>query len=349
MKAEGKDITNSKLYVETNDSEGVTKSYKRNLYSLHQIQNFDKLDSDIKSELGILHAGVYFTTYTEKNIDSNIYRIMEVNDGIVTAQLNKISKTGELLTFEKQFKESDLLATKTATDTSNPVNSIAQLYLQYGESKFNLVTRTINENLTKEQVGNQKAINTVLNKMRDRFSTIGVQVEQVSAEEGNFEDGQKAKIETTEDGDRVVTKILLNKDTGLVDDLVHETLHVYLTLLRYSDPEMYTNLLNSVLSNIEGTDNLDVTEREERFVKAVSGSVQSGVDLLVDDLADFMVPLMTAIKVLNPDADIDITKAVNNPLSELTKPLRSIFNVSIDNSHPMYNLSLITTEPAMRE
>lgn len=349
IKESGKEVPNNKLYAQTNDNEGLSKSYKRNLYSLHKINNFDKLSTDIKQELGILHPGVYFSVYTERNIDSNIYRIMEVNNGKITARLNKLSKTGKLLTFEKQFTEEELLATKSQTDTSNAINSIAQIFLQYGEKKFNIVTRAINENLTKEQVVNQKAINTLLGKMQDRFMTLGINVKQVSSSEGNFIDGQKAKIETTEVDGRARTEILLNKDSGLVNDLVHETLHVYLTLLRYSDIDMYDTILKSVLGNLPDTSNLDVTEREERFVKEVSSAVSNGVDLLVDDIKDFMIPLMTAIKVLNPDVDIDIVKAVNNPLSELNRPLRDIFNVGIDNSHPMYNLSLISTEPAMRE
>ena len=345
----GIEVKNAKLYAQTVDSEGKTKMYKRNQYSLHKINNFDKLSTEVKQELGVLHPGVYFTIYTEKNIDSNIYRIMEVSEGFVTAQLNKVSPDGKLLTFQKRFSIDELLKSKNVSDTSNPVNSIAQLYLQYGESNFKLVTQAVNESLSPTQVKNQKEINVLLDKMKKKFETIGVEVAQVSSEEGNFQNGQKAKIETYVENDRTKTRILLNRDFGLADDLVHETLHIYLTLLRYTDTDLYYSLVNSVLGNDPNAMGLNVTDLEEEFVKKVSSSIQNGEDLLVDNLRDFLVPLMTAIKDLNPDADIDINKALDNPLSELNKPLRSVFNVNVDSSHPMYNLSLITTEPAMRE
>ena len=304
---------------------------------------FDRLEESVKRELNILNPGTYFSVYKDSSLDSNIYRIMSINKGIVTAQLNKISKYGRILTVEKQFKAEDLLATGQDIKT----NSISALYLQYGNNKFDVVTRAINEKMSVSDIINQKEINTTIKNMKEAFRKINVGVKSVSASEGNFEDGQKAKIETTNEDGKVRTNILLNKESGTSTDLVHETLHIYLTLLRYNNPELYNNFLSSVL-NDEG-DDLDVTAREELFVKKVSEGVSNDTDFIAKDVESFIDALVTAIKTMNPDFEIDLSQVINDPLTALNIPLRDVFNVNVDNSHPMFSLSMIATEPAMRE
>lgn len=356
MRENGVDTTGLNLYIETDDVDGNSAHYKRDLYTLHKINNFDSLPTEIKRELDILHPGTYFSVYTEGNRDFNIYRIMNVTDDIVTAHLNKISKSGQMITVEKEFKISDLLRTKSPSEDKNKPGTISDLYLQYGNSKFSVVIKAINEKLNLEQVGNQKAINKIAKDMRDTFRSIGVSVRQVSAKEGNFTDGQHAKIETSfGEGQKATTAILLNKDSGLVDDLVHETLHVYLTLLRYNDLDLYGSFIDSVVNNdnakilnLETFDGLDVTAKEEAFVKIVSKSIKSDVDFLGDNLKDFTIALATALKMINPDIDIE-PEELDYPLTLLNKPLKDLFDVTVDNSHPLFNLSLISTEPMMRE
>ena len=171
-----------------------------------------------------------------------------------------------------------------------------------------------------------------------------------------FQKGEKSTEE------KVETRILLNDDEGIADDLVHETLHVYLTLLRYKNPELYNSCLDSVFTDenikyLEDSlgqeldfENMDVTTKEEMFVKLVSEKTKANEDILKENIEEFMGPLVLAIQELNPDANRDIREAIASPLTELNKTLGELVGeVSLDNSHPMFNLSAITTEPMMRE
>lgn len=360
----GMDTTGLKLYLKTEDAAGKSNSYERNLYSLHRITRFGDLDLETKKNLNIIQPGVYFSLYREGDIDSNIYRVMEVSNDIVTAHLNKFSN-GKLITTERRFKVSELLAQKVIGEDKNPVNSIAKLYLQYGNKKFNIVTKTIKDKLNTQP--NQRSVNTIMSKMSEVFSSLGIGVKRVNADEGNFEHGQRAKIETSVDeSGKTSVNILLNDNAGLDNEglagaAVHETLHVYLTLLRYKNPELYDLCINSVFTDenikyledsLEELDfeNMDVTTKEELFVKLVSEKTKANEDIISNNIEEFIGPLVTAIQELNPEADIDYRGAISSPLTELNKPLREIVKgVSVTNSHPMFNLSAITTEPAMRE
>lgn len=351
LKESGIDVEGASLYVQSESSTGKGDYFKRDLYSLHRINNFNNLTENVKKELDILHPGTYFSVYNQATMDSNIYRIMEVRNGIVTAHLNKISKLGKILTFEKRFKVEELLASKSQGDALGPVNSIAALYLQHGNNKFQLVINAINNNMSLEDVANQKAIDRVLQKMKVTFSKINVSVKRVSAKTGNFKNGQHAKIETNEDGK---TTILINKDSSVLSDLVHETLHIYLTALRYQDLDVYNKFLSSVLIDPK-YDYMNITEREEEFVKVISEKVNSDTDFLVENLEDFTKILELSIKLVNPDFSAELAEGYfesveNDPFTLLNTPLSTVFGVNtIDNSHQMFNLSMITTEPAMRE
>ena len=92
--------------------------------------------------------------------------------------------------------------------------------------------------LTAEEVTSRKSVNILINKMSETFKELGIVVEKST--EG-FEGSQKAKIETSENGD---VKIVLNDANGDYSDLVHENIHIYLTLLRYNSLEEYNHLIN---------------------------------------------------------------------------------------------------------
>ena len=351
LRESGMDTTGVTLYVQSESSTGKGDYFTRDLYSLHRINNFNNLSGNVKKELDIIHPGVYFSVYNEETMDSNIYRIMEVKDGVVTAHLNKISKFGKILTFSKTFTVEELLATKAPADKFGPVNSIAALYLQYGNNKFQLVIDAIDENMSLKDVANQKAINKLITKMKKTFNKINVAVKQVSAAVGKFENGQHAKIETNEKGK---TTILINKDSSVLADLVHETLHIYLTALRYQDVDLYNRFLSSVLTDPK-YDYMNITQREEEFVKLISEKVNGNADFIVDNLEDFSKILELAIKLVNPDFELQLAEGYfegveNDPFTLLNTPLSEVFGINeIDNSHKMFNLSMITTEPAMRE
>lgn len=349
LQEDGKDTTGLSLYAEKENGKGDNIHYARNLYLLHRINNFDTLSSEVKRELDVLKPGTYFQVYTsEKSIGPNIYRIISYTDDTVTAHLNKISqKTGKMLTVEQEFKKEDLLQTKTLGSIHSPVGSIAALYLLYGNNNFNVVTQSINEKLGVEEVATQKTTNKLIGEMKNTFKKIGVKVEVVPAERAEFLPGQHAKIETGTENGKTFTTIFINKNSFEPSDLVHETLHVYLTLLRYVDLETYNKFLDSVLGDKLREET--VTAREEVFVKKVSDSVSTEVDFLKDNVRDFTESLLKAILTINPSFEFNMDEVLDSPLTLLKSSLVEVFGVTLENTHPMYNLSMITTEPIMRE
>jgi len=330
----------TKVFIKKTSSE--SNKFKRNLTSLTEIKYFNDLSPEIKKELNILSSGTYFSLYRKEDIDRNIYRIVSVSDGIVIANLNKFSSTGEIITTEVELKEEDLLASREG-DLS-PVGSIARLYIQNGNTKMGAVFKEVNklsEQDDSTRKSTNKAINKLINKLQNYIKGLDVKVELVPAEE-NFEHGQKAKIITTVEGK---TEILINNEIGQTEDVIHEFLHLFLTPLRYKYPEIYYTLIQSVVKNPD----LNVTEAEEQFVKFVAGKMELEIDFLdnFEDLQAFVTGLQTIL--VDVDAKFVISKE-DNPLTLLSTPLMDLFNIDRkDNTNPMYNLGMVTTEPMMRE
>lgn len=330
----------TKIYIKKTSSEN--RKFRRNLTSLTEIKYFNALSTEVKKELNILSPGVYFSLYRENDIDRNIYRIVSVVDGIVTANLNKFSSTGEIITTEVELKEEDLLASKTG-DLA-PIGSIGHLYIQNGNTKMGAVFKEVNKLSEKDDAtrkATNKAINKLINKLQNYLKGLDVKVELVPAE-GNFEFGQKAKIITTVEGK---TEILINNELGQTEDVIHEFLHLFLTPLRYKYPEIYYTLIQSVVKDQD----LNVTEAEEQFVKFVAGKMELEIDFLdnFEDLQAFVTGLQTIL--VDVDAEFVISKE-DNPLTLLNTPLMDLFNIDRkDNTNPMYNLGMVTTEPMMRE
>lgn len=269
---------------------------------------------------------------------------MSVTDGIITANLNKISPTGKIITTEVELKEEDLLASKEGD--KSPIGSIGRLYIQNGNTKMGAVFKEVNKLAEqKDPTGTRKAtnksINTLINKLKNRVKGLDIKVELVPATE-NFKNGQKAKIITTEDGK---TAILINNEIGQTEDVLHEFLHLFLTPLRYKYPEIYNSLVSSVVKD----ETLNVTDAEEEFVKFVAGKMELQVDFLnnFNDLEAFVKGIQTVL--LDTNNEFIISKE-DNPITLLTTPLMDLFEIDkTDKGNPMYNLGMITTEPMMRE
>ena len=321
------------IYVQKKSNS--SDKYKLNLDSLLQIKYFSLLDNETKKELDILQPGVYVSLYGKNDI-KNIYRIISVEDNIVKLQTNKTSPTGDILTIEIDITKEELL------NKDGSVNSIAQLYMQKGNNKMSNVIKETNKlNKSEDREFTNKAINTLIKNMKKYIKDLTINVELVSEKE-NFESGQKAKIITLEDGS---TSILINDQIGKTEDVVHEFLHLFLTPLRYKHPEIYNSFIKSIVKD----ESLNVTQAEEEFVKYVSSEMIKGNDFInnFEDLNTFVLGLQIILNDVNLEYQI---KAEDNPISLLNTSLMKLFDVNInDKMHPMYNLTMITTEPMMRE
>lgn len=320
----------------------TSNRFERNLEGLTWVKYFNALDKKTKLDLGIIAPGTYFSMYNSKDIDWNIYRVISVNDNLVRAHLNKTSSTGDIITTEIEVPIDVLLADKV--DALNPVGSIARLYVQHGNSKMKAVLNEVNNlsgNNNQTKPATAKAIGKLINKLKNHIKDLNIDVKLVPAK-NNFSAGQKAKIQTKEDG---TTEILINEEIGQTEDVIHEFLHLFLTPLRYRYPDVYYNLIQSIVKNPD----LNVTDAEEIFVNFVSAEMSKQNDFInnFEDLQTFVTGIQTIITDLT--VDFEISKE-DNPITLLNTPLMDLFGIDKnDDSNPLYNLSMITTEPLMRE
>ena len=179
---------------------------------------------------------------------------------------------------------------------------------------------------------------------RLKSSIEGLPIEMEFVEpDGVFESNQKARITSDSDG---IVKLQVNKDIGKKEDVVHEFLHIFLTPLRYKNPEIYNSLIQSV---IKGAD-LDVTAAEEMFVEVVSKRLVANKDVEGvfngNTLQDFVNGLKTVLKGYEQDYTI---LEEDNPITLLNMSLADIFGIAEANISPVYNKSMISTEPMMRQ
>ncbi len=326
-----------------------SSGYRRNLDSLYSLENFRKLTKEQKEELAILSRGTYVRLWKESILDSNIYRISEINQDKVTLQLNKMSYDGKLITNEIVLTKDELLAEKIGE--KHPINSIGEVYLIRGSNKLQSI---LEDSSIAETIAPQ--IN-LLQETIDKFKVFlggelgdKISVEIVSKDE--FESGQKAKIESivTEETSKGKVKqslnvsIKINEETGSPEDVVHEFLHLFLTPLRYKLPEVYFRLIQSVVKD----ENLNVTEAEEKFVEVVAAKLASQSDVVdFTEVEVFVEGLSRALEIAVPgDFYGDY-----NAIELLKTPISKVFGLNTKNtkSHPMYNLGMVATEPMMRE
>lgn len=338
LKALNKDKS-TKIYFQKESP--TSFKYVRNLDSLTWIKYFDKLDLKTKQDLDVLQPGAYFSVYRAGDIDFNIYRVMSIEGDVVKAHLNKISKNGDVITIERDFTKSELL-NSDITDGKAAINSIARLYMQNGNNKMsNVIKETNRLNVEGDREFTNKSINYLIKSLKKYAKGLKMDIELVPAN-GNFTNGQKAKIITREDG---TTAIQINEDLGTTVDVLHEFLHLFLTPLRYKHPEIYGAFIKSVVKD----EALNVTDAEEEFVRFVSGEMIKGNDF-IDNFED-LATLVKGLQLILKDANVEYQiKAEDNPVSLLNTSLMQLFDINTeDQSHPMMNLAMVTTEPMMRE
>lgn len=325
----------SKVFAEFESSK--SNRYVKHLPNMTEIKYFNNLTQVQKNELDVLQKGVYFSTFGERGIDFNIYRITEIDGDDVTARLYKI-KDGKVVTIEKMFSKQVLLS-DTLENGRNPIGKIAKLYMINGNKRMGAVMNAVKSFSKESPLKNAQAM---AKRLESSIEGLPIEMEFVEPD-GVFESNQKARITSDSDG---IVKLQVNKDIGKKEDVVHEFLHIFLTPLRYKNPEIYNSLIQSV---IKGAD-LDVTAAEEMFVEVVSKRLVANKDVEGvfngNTLQDFVNGLKTVLKGYEQDYTI---LEEDNPITLLNMSLADIFGIAEANISPVYNKSMISTEPMMRE
>jgi hypothetical protein len=257
--------------------------------------------------------------------------------------MNKLSD-GKFITTEMDLSMEQLLRVKEPNDAYSPEGSIGRLYLMEGNNKMGVVLKEISK-VSSTEPDSRKATNKAINKLIRKLKgyTKGLDIEvRIVTHEGNFGVGQKAKIETDENGK---TAIFISDTLGQTEDVIHEFLHLFLTPLRYKYPEIYNTLISSIVKNSD----LNVVDTDEEFVKFVSSKMELQENFInnFEDLQTFVRGIQTLL--LDIDEEFVISKE-DNPITLLNTPLMELFNIEKnDNSNSMFNLGMLTTEPMMRE
>jgi hypothetical protein len=342
----------SKVFAKKVSSTSIL--YKRNLTSVVPMHYFNTLSPETKMDLNVIIPGSYFSLYKNgEQIDRNIYRILSVKGDRVIAQLNKLSSSGKIITNEIELSLEQIIQSKVG-NTPSPIGSIANLYLQTGNTKISAVFDETNKLYSQEDTegrpGTNKAIGILISKFKGYVKGLGIQIKVVPHTD-IFTAGQYAALQTEVVAatdlkpESTKTSIVISDQLGETTDVIHEFLHVFLTPLRYRHPEIYNAFIQSVVNDTS----LNVTDAEEEFVKFVSTKVARKEDFAeyFENMQTFVEGLRTIITDVDPEYAITDEE---NPVELLKTPLSELFNIDKkDESHPMFNLGLITTEPQMRE
>lgn len=339
MKRKG--VVGNSIYGE---KENINRSsLKRNLNNYRKIERFSDLSSESKEALNILKSGTYFNIYTESSINPIVFRVTENKDNTIIAQYNTINYNGDIITVEREFNVKNLLSSKLPGDQTYPPGSIANLYLHYRNRNIKSVIEAIDQNQDPETIRSTQSITKLANAIENTFSKLNIPVVQTS---DTFENGQHAKIHSDSQGN---VSIVLNTKSGKFSDLIHETLHIYLTLLRYTDTDNYAKLVNSVVKS-----DINIYDKEEEFVKRVVEFTNGATDFLYEDTITFMDTLVSIVNKLvkdstGEDLNINPTDIMTNPLEFLNTSLGSLYGINPNqNNHPLLNVGLLSVEPMYR-
>lgn len=331
------DPTSNGLYVKRQTLNELERNYEG--AGLKRIEGFDSIDKNFLKSEG-LFPGVYFSVYTEGNIDWNIYRVEKVDDinNLVHARIYKINDAGNIIMSEKTFDKDILAAPKTGN--LHVPGSIARYYLQKGNNNFAKIVMEANKQakVDKAERKSQKQINEIKKKLENSFKDLGISIIQSN---DTFEAGQKAKFEINSEG---IAYIMLNNDFGGPEDLVHEGLHVFLTALRYQYPDVYDRLINSVTATERGD---SILEKEEIFMSEISKDMLEGYTgefLNTGKIGHFIEAFQVSRDFLSGES----TRKQKTVGEILSTKISDFIGVPADNSHPLFNLNLAQVEPMFR-
>lgn len=334
----------------------------RNLSGLTTISNFSAKSSADKKEMKPLKRGRYVSLYKGDSIDSDIYQIESVDEKNAVLMLSKRHINGTVITKQITVPVDELLA----EDKTH--NSIAKLYLLNTDNNLAHIENASDPN------AKARKLKSYADNIKKKLGLPADYKIEVVSEKDNFKSGQKAKIVSYEDEKEkgvIRSKIVINADAAGKVDVVHEFLHIFLTSIKYKNPELYYHLINSIVKSEKG---LDLVDSEEEFVDKVVGHfVNDTYDLFsnIENEQDFINSLITGVITsgeLNEDINEDYIKSLidkiysgktenNDLVNILTMNISTLFNITDPDSDPevsenlknVLNFNIMAVEPRLRE
>ena len=346
-------LMSQKLKIKESDInphiEIVNEAIQKDLTGIEEILNFSTLTTAVKESLNPIKEGVQFRLYEYGGISSDIYTVSEVRGSKIVTEVSKTTKKGSIVTDQKIFDLNTLLAEKTDADEYPPHNSISNLYLRVGNPEQMVIAQVIERDLSIAELERKNSIETLKKEMTKTFARLDI---AVTEDVEGFQAGQKAKITSNLDGE---VKIVLNTANGEYSDLVHENLHIYLTLLRYNNLEEYVKLIDTLADNDRFTERFgdsDTLYNKEEFVVDELVRLSNGENnFLYSNLVSFMKGIAVIMeKHFGETYKFNISEGVTNPIAYLKTPMRTFYNINKRSAkHPLYNMGILAAEPFLRE
>lgn len=317
-----------------------TNIYERNSSNanLVKINGIENIDSEFfRKEM--LSKGMYFTTFG----DSDLYQIDKIIDNTLYARKYFRNESGDILMSEKKYNVDNLINLSLQNDGKRLNNSISRFYVQKGNNKFSLIINEANKNNKPvEQDITKRSLEKLKSNLSNFFEQINIPIVETE-DVSEFIKGQKAKLTTKEDGSSILT---LKKDLGTRDDLVHETMHLFLGALRYINPEAYMKVLNSFdTSALESGSLLD---KEESFLNSISDKITE----LEDSFFSSNIKsgdLINALHLVGVNINPELLQDLENKdlLTVLKTPIIDFLDLEdISRGDALYNSNLAQITPA---
>lgn len=284
--------------------------YTKFVDELLRINHFDKFSEEDK--IAGIQVGAY-VKLTDGKLGKKLFRVSEDMGNNVMLEYSILDNQGD-------FKTIRTLMTKVEL-----ANRIAAFYLIKGNSKITSLLKKAEtlgkqDKRTKEDIREAFAF-TIQTALKTAGANIKVDIVPAL---GNFDSTtdrvEKAKIQEG--------RILINKDTGTSEDVVHEFLHVFLIGLKYSSPEnsqRYKALMLDFWENeLDGDTTMDSFDKmEEAFVKKLSEVLVGKADLDFSSLESIELGLLAGIEGLGLDAtnlvSYDLHTVLNTSIKKLIK------------------------------
>lgn len=321
----------------------VNNEYHRNYESasLRRLRGLEYLSPDyIRNNL--LLKGVYFSMYN----DSKLYSIERVAGDILYARVYNRTHEGDLILNEIQVNINELLNNSKDANNKHLPKTLSKIFMQHGNNAMVEAWKEIEKIRNKEQSSEEilkKDRIKLKTKLNSFFKALNVEVEETN-DTSVFTDGQHAKFVTEANG---TSKIILKEDLGKREDLVHETMHIYLAALRIASPENYIALLNSdpETSKLE---NESILVKEETFLRNMVKNLNELSNSFFStkiDINGFLKGMQTAKILINPEL---LPENINASIVDiLNQPIVEFLGLkSADSSHPLYNTNLAQSTPA---
>ena len=321
--------------------------FVNDLTGIAEVKGFQDLEPDVKKLITPLAPGTHFRLFNS----SSIYTIVEDRGKHILAERSSTTDEGSIVTEQKLLLRENLLQThdRSQSAESVPKDAISNLYVQSNDPNQMILARSVEEDLELKEIKRINRLNKLKSNMAEMFKPLGIEVTE--SEEG-FTSSQKAKITTENQNGLFVSKIVLNTKNGEYSDLVHENIHIQLTLLRHTNLNAYQELINSMgrLDSEVGSElesQSTITEKEEIVVNKLVDLSNGENTFLYSDLKGFM-GLVETMLTEHYKTDVKFGNTVSQSIKFLNTRMGDLFSSKDRVTHPMYNVGIITAEPYLR-